>query len=189
MPLAIEIIDVNKGNIFLNFGDIEIMDPPNITKGFLCLSNFTNPLDLARLNQVMKDEGVSSSFKSAEMDYLISIQSLSLLLRNPCVALLLAVDWQLSNSPESKKKILDSPIGPSKPKGDSLSVNASQSIEKFSLMREEIMKTIQIENVNDFRRPYLAQLDFDIPLRIIQKSHPFNRILAKIDATSSCNKT
>lgn len=74
VPSTIEIIDVNRGKIFLNFGDIEIMDPRNITS--LCLSNFTNLLDLASLNQVMKDERVNSSFKSAEMNYLISIQSL-----------------------------------------------------------------------------------------------------------------
>lgn len=61
MPSTIEIIDVNRRNIFLNFGDIEVMDPPNITKGPLCISDFTNPQDLVRLNQVMKDEGVHSS--------------------------------------------------------------------------------------------------------------------------------
>lgn len=32
IPSTIEIIDVNRGKIFLNFGDIEIMDPRNITK-------------------------------------------------------------------------------------------------------------------------------------------------------------
>lgn len=33
MLSTIYIIDINRGNIFLNFGDIEIMDPPNIRKG------------------------------------------------------------------------------------------------------------------------------------------------------------
>lgn len=61
MPSTIQIINVNRRNIFLNFGDIEVVNPPNITKGPLCISDFTNPLDLVRLNQVMKDEGVHSS--------------------------------------------------------------------------------------------------------------------------------
>lgn len=51
-------------------------------------------------------------------------------------------------------------------------------------MRKVIKKIIQIENINDFKRSYPAQSAFDIPLRFIQKSRPFNRILEKIDVAS-----
>ena len=33
MPATIEITDFDRGNIFLSFGDIEAVDPPNIIKG------------------------------------------------------------------------------------------------------------------------------------------------------------
>lgn len=63
MPSTIEIINHNRGNIFLNFGDTEALDPPTITTGPLLVNDFTNPLDLLRLKQVMRDEGVHSNFK------------------------------------------------------------------------------------------------------------------------------
>ena len=73
MPSTIEIKDGKQGNIFLNFGDIEIIDPLSKVKGALFTRDFTNHIDVVRLNQVMKDEGINSSFKSIEMDYLKSI--------------------------------------------------------------------------------------------------------------------
>lgn len=33
MPATIEITEFDRGNVFLSFGDIETVDPPNIIKG------------------------------------------------------------------------------------------------------------------------------------------------------------
>lgn len=52
MPATIEIVDEKRGNIFLNFGDIESFEDFNSNKGALFLSNFSNPIELLRLNQV-----------------------------------------------------------------------------------------------------------------------------------------
>lgn len=60
MPSTIEIKYAVRGNIFLNFGDFESIDPPKVTQGSLLINDFTNPLDLFRLKQVMQDEGVES---------------------------------------------------------------------------------------------------------------------------------
>lgn len=87
MPSTIEII-YNRGNLFLNFGDVEASDPPSISTGPLFINDFTNPLDLLRLKQVMRDEGVHFSFKSKELDYLVSIQLVSLFSRNLVESLL-----------------------------------------------------------------------------------------------------
>lgn len=58
MPATIEIVDDKRGNIFLNFGDIESIEESNLNKGALLLSNFSNSIDLLRLNQVAQDEGI-----------------------------------------------------------------------------------------------------------------------------------
>lgn len=49
MPSTIEIINVQRENIFLNFGDIKALDPPAISHGDLFLKDFINPFDLLRL--------------------------------------------------------------------------------------------------------------------------------------------
>lgn len=54
MPANNEITDVKQGNIFLNFSDIKVMDPPsNISRSFV--KNFPNPMDLPRLKQLLQD--------------------------------------------------------------------------------------------------------------------------------------
>lgn len=52
MPSTIEIIDVNRTNIFLNFGDIEALEAPKISNGELLIKNFYNLFDLVRLRKV-----------------------------------------------------------------------------------------------------------------------------------------
>lgn len=53
---TIKIKDRKRGNIFLHFGVIEVLDSPNIFHGDLFIRDFSNLLDLSRLHQVMEDE-------------------------------------------------------------------------------------------------------------------------------------
>lgn len=52
MPALIEIKNEKRGNIFLNFGDIELDNDLSFTKGDLFINNFYNLIDRARLNRV-----------------------------------------------------------------------------------------------------------------------------------------
>lgn len=72
MPSTIKITDFNRGNIFLNFGDIENIDPPSSTKGSLIIKDFKNPIDQLRVREVLKDEEVDVSFFPHELDILKS---------------------------------------------------------------------------------------------------------------------
>ena len=56
MPATNGITDFKQGNIFLNFNDIEVMDPPsNISQGHL-LKKIPNPVNLPRMKQLLQDE-------------------------------------------------------------------------------------------------------------------------------------
>lgn len=48
MPPTIEIKDKKRGNIFLNFRDIKLIDPPSKVKGALFVKDFTNHIDVVR---------------------------------------------------------------------------------------------------------------------------------------------
>ena len=62
--------------------------PPPLTEGRLSLEDFSIPLDLMRLNQALKDEGVvEDSFFSEGVEYLRSIQKIPSCTRNPFDAL------------------------------------------------------------------------------------------------------
>ena len=56
MPTTIGIEYENCETFFLNYGDIEVLSPPSKVKGDLFLKDFSYPIDLVRLLQVMKDE-------------------------------------------------------------------------------------------------------------------------------------
>lgn len=58
IPTTIEVND-KKEETFLNFGDILLVCPPSKVRGIICF-RFSNPIDLARLNQLLKDEEVGS---------------------------------------------------------------------------------------------------------------------------------
>lgn len=46
IPSTIEISDKKRGSTFLNFGDIESIEPPGKVKDELCVKDFSNPFDL-----------------------------------------------------------------------------------------------------------------------------------------------
>ena len=66
IPAIIVITDFNRGNIFLNFGDIESLDSPSILKGGL-VKDFKNPVDQQRVRQALEDEDVDVSFFPPEL--------------------------------------------------------------------------------------------------------------------------
>lgn len=70
MPATIEIVDEKRGNIFLNFRDIECIGDFNSIKGALFLTNFSNPIDLLRLNQVAQDEGLDVDVSVHDWEFL-----------------------------------------------------------------------------------------------------------------------
>ena len=77
VPATLEITDFNRGNFFLHLGDFEQIEPPPLTKGHLSFEDFSNPFDLQRLNQTLKDEGVvDDSFFPEGVEYLRSIQKI-----------------------------------------------------------------------------------------------------------------
>ena len=57
-----------KETFFLNFGDISVSNPPSKVQGDLFTHYFSNPLDIVRLNQVMKDEGFEEVSFSSKFD-------------------------------------------------------------------------------------------------------------------------
>lgn len=72
---TIKITDFNRWNFFLNVGDVEMRDPPPITKGCLLFGDFSYPFDLQRLSQVLKDGGVvEDSLILESLEYLKSIK-------------------------------------------------------------------------------------------------------------------
>lgn len=58
MLATIELNDLSKGNIYLHFGDVITLDPPNIIHRNLELRDFSNPMDLFRIKQVWKMKGL-----------------------------------------------------------------------------------------------------------------------------------
>lgn len=64
MATTIEIQNDIRGNIFLNFGYIETLDPPNVVHDAPLMSDFSNPIDLSRLKHVMEDEGIDPIIES-----------------------------------------------------------------------------------------------------------------------------
>ena len=41
----------------LILGDIEVMEGPSIVQNALFIKDFSNPIDLASINKILKDEG------------------------------------------------------------------------------------------------------------------------------------
>lgn len=83
MPVTVEIHDEISGNLFLNFRDMELFDPPALSKGPLLVKDFSNPVELQRINQVMMDEEVGELSNLKGLDYLVSIQKDLSYSRNP----------------------------------------------------------------------------------------------------------
>lgn len=86
----------------MNFGDIEALGLPNVVKGDLLVKDFSNPINLIRLNQVMKDEDIEGLLAYLEWDFLISDGRLKDIARNPIMACSLAIqeEIQKQSSPE-----------------------------------------------------------------------------------------
>ncbi|KAA0031952.1 Retrotransposable element Tf2 [Cucumis melo var. makuwa] len=83
IPATIEISDEREGNIFLNFGVISLFNPPSKVLGDLFTHNFSNSLDIVRLSQVMKDEGLRKVHLAPKFDYLLPSNSIPSMQRNP----------------------------------------------------------------------------------------------------------
>lgn len=79
-----------------------------------------------------------------------------------------------------EKKAINSSESPSKLKNVKIGVNTIQAGKKPPLMRKE--KIIEIENVNDFNRPYSDQSPFKIPQRILQRPPPSSLNFTKSEA-------
>ncbi|KAA0047189.1 hypothetical protein E5676_scaffold1280G00090 [Cucumis melo var. makuwa] len=62
VPSTIEIIDPKRGNIFLNFGDFEFLNPPFPTSDTIMVSDFKKSIHLLRIMEVLQDEGSDLSF-------------------------------------------------------------------------------------------------------------------------------
>lgn len=60
LPATIELKSENWGNFSLNFGDFEPLEAPVIIQYDLFQSDFSNPIDLCRINSVILDEGLQS---------------------------------------------------------------------------------------------------------------------------------
>lgn len=61
----------------MNFRDIKIVKEPRDIKDELFFKDFTNPIDLARLNQVGIDEGIKVHLLSQDWDFLKQTTSFS----------------------------------------------------------------------------------------------------------------
>ena len=53
----IEITDLKRGNIYLQFGDFEFLNPPRPFKIPILLDDFKNSIDRLRIRDVLLDEG------------------------------------------------------------------------------------------------------------------------------------
>lgn len=84
----------------MNFGDIELMDPPSITKGSSVVINFKTPIDQIRVRQVMEDEEVDISFFLPNLDAFKATKTAPSFLRNHFEALNLIHDPP--SAPEKK---------------------------------------------------------------------------------------
>lgn len=60
LPAMVELRDAFRDNIFLNFGDIKVLEAPKVIEEALFISYVNNPIDLLRINQVLLDEGGES---------------------------------------------------------------------------------------------------------------------------------
>ena len=67
----------------MNFGDISVSNPPTKVQVDLFTHNFSNPLDIVRLSQVMKDEGFEEGSFSSKFDYLLPSNTIPSTQRNP----------------------------------------------------------------------------------------------------------
>lgn len=74
---TIEIKDEKRGNIFLSFGDIEIMEAPTKVHGDLFVKDFTNPIDIVKLNCVLQDEEISPVLLNPDWKFLENISELA----------------------------------------------------------------------------------------------------------------
>ena len=61
MPSTIYIKDFKRGNIFLNFSDIEQLNPPSKISKPLVIKGFENSTDLLRIRTTLQDEAVDFS--------------------------------------------------------------------------------------------------------------------------------
>lgn len=62
MSSTIEITDFKRGNILLNFGDFESLNPPSSIRDTLMVRDFKNPNDQLRIREALQDEEVDVSF-------------------------------------------------------------------------------------------------------------------------------
>ena len=83
IPETNEISDERKRNTFLNFGDISVFNPPSKVQGNLFTHDFSNPLDIAIINQATKDEGFEEVSFSSKFEFLHPSNSIPSTQRNP----------------------------------------------------------------------------------------------------------
>uniref|UniRef100_A0A9I9E6U9 Uncharacterized protein n=1 Tax=Cucumis melo TaxID=3656 RepID=A0A9I9E6U9_CUCME len=83
LSATIELKDEVHGNIFLNFDDIKVIKEPAAIQNTLFIRDFTNPVDLVRIDQALKDEGIDSQVLKPEWAFLNSTHSKPAFARNP----------------------------------------------------------------------------------------------------------
>ena len=111
-----------------------MIEPPPLTKGHLSLEDFSNPLDLMRLNQTLKDR-VENSFFSEGMENLRSIQKLPSCTRNPFEVLKPGAHYNFASS--APVTSIEAMVNLNLEFKES-SVNTSIGFEKPHLRRREI---------------------------------------------------
>ena len=62
VPSTIEITDLKRGNIFLNFGDFKCLNPPVPTVGTIMVNDFRNSIDFLRIREALQNEGSDLPF-------------------------------------------------------------------------------------------------------------------------------
>ena len=98
---------MKKGNIFLNFGDVVCLEPPIKVQGALFIKEFSNPINLAGLKQVLVDEELDSFGSTLEEACKATPCNPEIFSRNPFTSCLLVLqkESQIQIPPDSKKHI------------------------------------------------------------------------------------
>ena len=81
VPATIEIKNIQRGGFLLNFGDIELIEAPQLIKKDLLLSDFSYPIGSCRLNAVVLVEEILLDLSS--VDRSLNLQQVLVINRNP----------------------------------------------------------------------------------------------------------
>lgn len=136
MLATLEITHFNKGNFFLSFGDIESIDPPSITKGYLSLENFSNSFDLPIKPAYERWKSIEGFFFPESMEFLKSIQKTHSFTRNPFEVVEQGVCQKHIAPTLEEESYIHLTVIP-KPASSEISVNTSKENEDLQLRRRK----------------------------------------------------